>query len=305
VRVTQGMLVETIRANISHNAQNLNKLQDQLSSGKRLRRASDDPASLTRALTLRTARARNEQYLRNIEVGRSWLEATDSALDHLTGILTRARDIAVRAASDTLGEDERKQLAAQVESLLQEAQAVGNTKQEGKYIFAGRQLSNAPFDITQDPIYRGDYNALHREVDADVTMQINTLDNELMINVTDSSGVTTQKGVIEASLTVLKAMESTLTAGQAVTATQTNELTECVHGVLELRGSVGARMSRLDATANVLEDNQLTNKATLSRVEDADAAEVMTKLMMQETVYQAALMAGARIIQPSLLDFLR
>lgn len=305
MRVTQGMMADTIRLNISQNAQNLIKLQDQLSSGKRLRRASDDPAYLTRALTLRSAKAKNEQYLRNITVGRSWLEATDSALDHLTGILTRARDIAIRAASDTLGDDERKKFAIQVDTLLREAQATGNTLHEGKYIFSGRLLSTAPFDVTQDPIYQGDYNAINREIDTDMTVQINTLDNEFAINVTDSNGVTAPKGAIEASLTVLHAMKTTLTAGQTVTATQTSELTECVNGVLELRGSVGARMSTLDATASVLEDNKITNMEALSRAEDADIAEVITKLMMQENIYQAALSAGARVIQPSLMDFLR
>lgn len=305
MRVTQRMLVDTVRLNISRNAQSLNTLQDQLSSGKRLRRASDDPASLNRALALKAASSQNAQYLRNITTARGWLETTDSALEHLSSVLTRARDIALRAASDTLGVDERQKLAGQIEALMHEAQQVGNTKYEGKYIFAGRQVGTVPFDVTQNPIYQGDSGAVNREIDSGVTIQVNTLNSEVSISVTDAGGTTSFKGVIEASLTVLNAMKARLSGGQGLDATQVEQLTECTHGVLELRGAVGARMSRLDATEKVLNDSQASNAVSLSRAQDADVAEVITKLMMQENVYKAALAAGARVVQPSLMDFLR
>ncbi len=304
MRVTQRMMANTVAMNISRNADSLNVLQDQFSSGKRLRKASDDPASLSRALALRSCKAQNEQYLRNITLAEGWLEASDSALEHMSNVLSRARNLALQSASDTLGDDERETLAVQVEALLREVEQAGNSTHEGKYLFAGLQVTSAPFDIERSPVYGGDTGQITREIDRDVTVAVNTLSSEVLVQVTDSGGTTSSMGVMEGALTVLKAMKEQLTSHAAVSSTQLDQITKCMDGVVELRGSVGARMNRLDATEQAHTDNQVDVAAALSRAEDADVAEVMTKLMMQQSVYQAALAAGARMIQPSLLDFL-
>jgi len=299
------MMVDTVTMNIGRSVGSLNALQDQLSSGKRLRRPSDDPASLSRALVLRSDKAQNEQYLRNIASARGWLDASDSALDHMSNVLGRARNLALRSASDTLGGDEMERLAVQVEALLEEAEQASNSSQEGKYLFAGRQVTTAPFDIGRSPMYGGDTGGITREIDRGVEVAVNTLSSEVSVSVTDSIGTTSTMGVMEGALTVLEAMKEQLASRAAVSSTQLAQLTDCLESVAELRGNVGARMNRLDATQQAHTDNQVDVAAALSRAEDADVAEVITKLMMQESVYNAALQAGARVIQPSLMDFLR
>src|SRR5689334_6152886 len=111
MRVTQRMMVEQLQRNINYNTENLGTLQDQLSSGKRLRRPSDDPPALSLAMRLKVTGDQDVQYLRNIDSAKGWLSATDSALSQLSSVLTRARDVALRGSSDTNGPEERKQLA--------------------------------------------------------------------------------------------------------------------------------------------------------------------------------------------------
>jgi len=290
------MLVDNLRLDIAANAENMAKLQDQIASGKRLRSPSDDPQSVSRALTLSSASRQNAQYLRNIDAAKGWMEATDAALDQLSSVLTRARDAALRGGNDILGSDERRALARQVDSLLEEAQQTVNSTYEGKYLFAGRLVTGSkPVDITRVPIYGGDSGEIQVEVSQGVQIAMN-LPGDVTAG---GSG-----GVLEQGLTSLKQLRDQLDAGNRVEPAQLDPISDCIDRIVQLRGVVGARMNRLDATESILNDQQTTLAAALSRAQDADVAEVMTKLMTQETVYRAALAAGARVIQPSLLDFL-
>nr|WP_276531875.1 flagellin [Brevibacillus invocatus] len=93
--------------------------------------------------------------------------------------------------------------------------------------------------------------------------------------------------------------------GQGVAQTDLGALDRQIDNVLSVRATLGARMNRMELMAQRLSDQNLDITKLKSENEDADAAEVITKLRTQETVYQAALGAGARILQPSLMDYLR
>lgn len=297
MRVTQRIMVNNLRENIRLNERNLLSLQDQLASGKRLRKPSDDPQALDRALVLRADTSYANQYLRNITQARGWLAATDTSLDQLGEVLIKARDIGVRATTDTLSADERTSLARQMDALLAEAEQAMNTTHMGKYIFAGRQVTgDLPFDVTRTPVYVGDSGVIRTEIGRGVDFNMNSLPSEVTIG-----GVP----LFESVLSTLKAMYDRLAIGEPTTSAQLDDVTAAVGGVTELRGAVGAKQARLDASETALEDQKLSLAANLSRQEDADVAEVMTSLMMHETVYETALQVGARVIQQSLLDYLR
>lgn len=295
MRVTQRMMVEQLRRNINYSTETLSRLQDQLSSGKRLRRPSDDPQALTQAMKLRSTSDQSAQYLRNINSAQGWLGAADVALDQLSSVLVRARDIALRGSTDTLGADERQQLASQVGSLLGEALQTVNTTHEGNYVFSGHQVETQPFDPTTLS-YSGDGGRMQREINRGVEIDVNLPGNFQVEGV----------AVLPTALAALKDLQDHLNANDTASLTaDLAQLSESVGQVLNLRGIVGATVNRVDATEKALKTDQVNVAMLLSRAQDTDVAEVMTKLMMQETVYRAALAAGARVIQPSLLDFLR
>jgi flagellar hook-associated protein 3 FlgL len=308
MRVTQRMMVEQLQRNINYNTENLGKLQDQLSSGKRLRRPSDDPPALSQAMRLTVTGDEDVQYLRNIDSAKGWLSATDSALQQLSSVLTRARDIALRGGSDTNGPEERKQLAQQVDSMVKEALQSVNSTHEENYIFAGQQSSGTtPFEISATgvvsylgtppgPVLPGGSTAMVREIDTGVPIDVSI------------AGDKTIGGdpVLASSLKSLYDLKAHLEANDtAQLGNDLDNITKSVSNVLSLRGVTGASLNRVGATEKAIKSAQTENAALLSRAQDADVAEVMTKLMNQESVYKAALSAGARAIQPSLLDYLR
>lgn len=298
MRITSRMMVDNLRQNINHNSESLAKLQDQLSSGMRLRKPSDDPQAVSRALTLRTTSSQYDQYLRNISSARGWMEATDTALDQIGTALRQARDVALRGATDTLDAAALRALGEQVDSYLQEALEATNTVHEGKYIFAGFQVGpgTAPFQLAGATVtYEGDSGEIDREISPGV---------QLGVNVTGNATVGTDSPIIKGLQAMLEIRDQ-LKAGSKVTSAQLDDITTALDDLPSIRGLVGAKMQRIDETESAINALKANVAVMLSREQDADVAEVMTKLMMQQSVYQAALNIGARVIQPSLLDFLR
>ncbi len=294
MRVTQRMMVQQLQRNISQSVEHLSELQDQLSSGKRLRRPSDDPQALSQALRYKSTLNQDVQLLRNINSAKGWLSAADTALSQLSSVLERARDIALRGSTDTLGAEERQRLAGLVDSLLGEGLQAANTTHEDYYIFAGRQVATKPFPNPDS--YSGDSGLMYREIERGVQVAVN-LPGDVQVD-----GV----AVLPTALQSLRDLRDHLTGNDVpgINA-DLDSITASIGRILDLRGQMGATANRVDATEQSLNTEQVNVTVLLSRAQDADVAEVMTKLMNQESVYRAALAAGARVIQPSLLDFLR
>lgn len=299
MRITQRMLVDTVRSNINTNAESLTALQDQLSSGKRLRKPSDDPQALGRALKLRSNADQNAQFLRNISSARGWLEATDTSLAQLSEALLRARDLAVKGASDTLSADERRNLAYQLDGMLDEAIQCVNSAHEGKHLFAGRRVSTPPFALSADRSaveYRGDSGEMGRDIASSANLPVNVPGDM------EVEGVQ----ILPQALAALVELRDRLNDGTGVGVSGTlDQLSQCLEGVATLRGTVGARTSRLNATEDGLDQVQVRIATMLSRAEDADIADTISRLTMQQNVFTAALAVGARTVQMSLLNFLK
>ncbi|MCL4370447.1 MAG: flagellar hook-associated protein FlgL [Chloroflexi bacterium] len=300
MRITSRMMVDNLRQNINYNSEHLAELQDQLSSGKRLRKPSDDPQAVSRALTLRTTSAEYDQYKRNISSARGWMEASDTALNQIGDSLRRARDISLRGSSNALDKDALKALGKQVDNFLQEALQAGNTTHEGRYIFGGFQVGpgTMPFGeltVTPSIVYRGDSNEMKLEIAPGV---------QLGVNVWGNVTVGTDQ-VLTNGLQAMLSIRDQLLNSATVTLGQIEQLTTALDELPAVRSTVGAKMERINQTEDAIKEMQTNVTLMLSREQDADVAEVMTKLMMQENVYKAALNVGARVIQPSLLDFLK
>lgn len=297
MRVTERMMVDNLRQNINYNSESLAHLQDQLASGKRIRKPSDDPQSVRRALSLKARSDEYTQYMRNISSARDWIEATDTALMQVSNVLKRARDVALRGSTDTLGDDGRKALGQQVQNFLQEALQAVNLTHDGKYVFAGFKvgLGTLPFEEVAGTItYNGDSGVIQRQITPGVRMGINIAGNVTI----DGDPI-----LLDGLQTMVDIRDQLLSGGK-VSLTDIDRLTDALNGMPAIMSTVGARMQRVNVTEDAVRTLQANVTVVLSREQDTDVAEVMTKLMMQENVYRAALAIGARVIQASLLDFL-
>lgn len=292
MRITQSMMVGNFLNSLNTNYKAMNTIQEQLATGKRINRPSDDPVGLISSLRIRTSLTENEKYQGNVEDARSWLDTTDTALGQAGDIMQRARELTIYGANDTLSAAARDALAKEVHQLREQLIQVSNTSHDGRYVFGGYKTTNPPFTVAG--VYTGDNGVINYEIGINITMPVNTTGDAAFINVQDA-------------FQLLNNVEADITAGNTLSLTNVrlSQMDLAMDNIQTLRSDVGAKTNRLDLTKSRLEDANLNLSALLSKNEDINTGEVITQLKMQENTYNTALAAGARIIQPTLTDFLR
>lgn len=290
MRVTNKMISQTVLNNLYAAQRRLMKTQDQLSSLQVVSKPSDDPVIAARVLNLNTVLGQNEQYGRNIADALSWVEMTETTLGKVNDVLQRVRELAVYGASGTLEDTSRRALAEEVGQLLDNAVELANTSLAGRYIFGGTRTDAPPF--AAGGTYAGNTERLSWEISQGVVMEVSV----------DGKAAFLDSGVFSA----LQNLRDHLLAGDTakVGGEDLAALDAAIDNVLNLRAALGARANRLEALKSQMESEQVNYQALKSKLNDVDLAAAVTEYKMNENAYQAALNVGARIILPSLVDFL-
>ncbi len=290
-RITNGMMQRTVLADIENVYTQLTQTQEKLSSGKQLTKPSDDPFATSRALLYRSGLAANKQYQTNVSDGTAWLDTTDTALGQMNDDAQRVRDLILQGSNGTMSQTARDAIASELDQLADSIKTSGNTQYAGRYIFAGMSTQTPPFTVGGADTYAGDTGAIGRAIGNGVIVPINVTGDTVVSPIlaairqaaTDLRAGGTPANLNTTDLQALDAATGQLTTTQAI---------------------VGARTNRLASAASRLQDLELAQTKQLSDTEDADVAQTMIDYSSQSAVYQAALKAGAELIQPSLIDFL-
>jgi len=168
MRITSGMINRNTKNYIQDGMQKMARTQEMQSTTKKIIRLSDDPTAISQLLDLRSSVEMNQQYMRNIQDGLSYLYGADTALNTAGNIVKKAKDYALQAANGTLNDEDRKAIAEQIDKLIDEMIDISNTAVGGKYIFAGTDNSRQTFKRDEtDPskiYYYGNMNRIHREI---------------------------------------------------------------------------------------------------------------------------------------------
>lgn len=297
-RVTQRTVSATMMQGLQGNLGRMQKLQEQLSSGKLLSRPSDSPVKTVEAMQFRAGLRRAEQYVRNADDGLALLGMADSALTDGLGMMRRVRELTLQGANDTIDDDGRKALAAELRTLRDGVLGVVNIRYLDRPVFGGNASSAVAFDpVTRG--YVGDTSVVTRTVAAGTPVPVTT----------PGSQVFGANGSPSQALDVLHRLAEALEAGgPALHAALNGELVnldEAMGRMINALGEVGARVNRVESARGAAQDQILRMTTSLSEVEDIDLPKTIVDLQMQEVAYKAALGATARVVQPSLLDFLR
>jgi flagellar hook-associated protein 3 FlgL len=285
------MLTATFMRDLNNNLRSLAKYQHQLASGKRVSRPSDDPVAIVHSLRLRSDLGDIEQFAKNVDHALSWLNLTDTALSQAGDILQRARELAVYGANGTLPQESRNALAEEVRQLFDQLVQVGNTTYAGQYIFAGTETKTAPFK--PDGTFIGNAGAKETEIGTNQKLQYNLT----------GDAVFKQPDAFQALTDLITHLETGAT--DQISSADIAAIDQAIDHLLAVRAEVGARVNRLEMTKSRLDDANINFTDLLAKVEDVDVAQTIMELKNQENVYRAALATGARIIQPTLVDFLR
>ena len=295
MRVSNRLIASTVNSNLFKNIDRLLELQTMVSSGKRVNKPSDDPISMGRILDYRKTLASVDQYGRNISNGESWLNLTDSVLGGIGDLIIRAKELAIYQASDTNSTDDRLIASEEVKNIFDQVMALANTKQGNSYLFAGFNTDTLPFE--RDDLYNITHFVDNGDIDivvgVDVRININTNGDDAFI---DNVNIFEAIGDLN---TALEADDTTAIANQI------DELDNALNHLLIIRANTGAKLNRLESTENHWADFKLNIQTQLSDEEDADIMKVVSDMVAQQAAYRASLAASAKIIQPSLIDFIR
>lgn len=405
MRITNSMMISTLLRNLNGNYAKLSKFQEQMASGRRINRASDDPVGIVDSLRLRNNLYELEKYKKNSEDAISWLDTTDNAMNASVNVLHRVRELTLQAANDTLTANEREDIAKEVRQLKAELVQIANTKYANRSIFSGTMTRTDAFDV--NGTYLGNTGVInyeispgarinvntngqdafgHVEVPGVDTLQItslftdgdtinifgqvftmasapaNTFDGEFDgataadqavrlaeainrnsslsqrieavatgdsitftelkgkaagINLTSDNYAVTGGGSVNVTqvtksvvgLNVFQTIDSLLEElkadDAAAISSRVNNISDVMENQLRWRADIGARVNRLELAITRADELNFNMSGLLSQTEDVDMAELIIQLKVQENVYNASLSSGARIIQPTLLDFLR
>ncbi|MEW6669198.1 MAG: flagellar hook-associated protein FlgL [Thermodesulfobacteriota bacterium] len=298
MRVANKVIFDSITVNLRRASEGLSKANTVVSSAKKINQLSDDPVGLVTVLDLRSSLAGVEQVGRNIQMGRSWLESSESALTQTENLLSEIKSLGVQMASATQGSSQRAGAAAIVDGQMRQLMALANTEVGGRYIFAGTMTDTTPFafDDESNPTavsYSGNQTAFSVRIGKDMTVEVGE-DGE---DVFGASG----SGIFDTLLSLKGYLQNNDVAGIQASLTALDDHLEDIGAVIS---EVGAKTLRLDSKQEILEGMKLTYTDRKSMIEDADIAEAIMDLKAKELAYQAALSSSTKVMAMSLVDYL-
>lgn len=303
-RISNQMATQLSRGNLTNAYARLVDLQRQISSGKQIFKPSDAPADTIRTLTHRSDLRRNTQYERNAQDAEGWLATIDNTLVTAQTYINKVRDLVIRGKDGSQATN-RDVIADEVDQLRLSLIALGNTTYAGRAVFAGTGDTQQTFNgTTGAPLAAVNLLEVRRPVADGETLVVNANNVE-----TFGTYIGTAGGTYTGSLFEVLEKISTDLRNDDLSATGL----EAALGALDtarqrmgiVQSSAGAKTRRVDdvLSRNLNLDGDLRH--AISELEDVDMAKVLLDLKVQESNYQAALSVTARVIQPSLVDFLR
>ena len=213
----------------------------------------------------------------------------------------------LEGSSDTSDPDARNALAAEIDQIIQGVKETANSTYGDLHLFSGTATGTSPYLQGADDSYQGNQGGLDpavpgvlREIGPGVTMSINTVGSEILGNGTANGGDGKLLDTLRTISAHLKAND-----GTSLRTGDLQNLTDNLNQVLAVRARNGAQTNRLEAADTRLDQISASVTEQLSNTEDADIAQTMIDFNSQSAAYQAALRAGANIVQASLMDFLK
>lgn len=330
-RITNSMLVANYLNNMSRNLGNMSTLQNQLSSGNAITRASDNPATATRIMQLNSEIAANKQYNANIKDVTNWLDTTDTALSEAGNVFSRIRELMVKAGNGSYGTDELSNIKDEVVQKVAQLGDILNSSFDGNYIFGGTKstskavvagtdgsinyldkngiafssnsgtLTPATTDTTN--AYNQIKDSLKAEISTGVTVDYNqTATNILEFTDTDTGTVVNVSTVLQKIVSDLNNPTSTNLSD--LTGQQLTNMDYITKNLLKCRSTVGAMQNRMDSAQSTNEDQNYNMTSILSEVGDVDYTQKTMEYSVSQTVYTASLQVSGKVLTKTLLDYL-
>lgn len=326
MRVTNKMLTHNFLSDMRTNLSKMKTLQEQSTSGKQVRKPSDDPSKVSRIMQINSDIVANKQYNSNIKDTINWLDSADTSLGQAGEVLKRVRELLVSTGNASYSISERKAVRDEINEKIEEFSQIVNTSFDGKYIFGGTRGLSKPMTVVKENGNSKLGYALRDgselvDIQANVS-EYNMIGSKLKVEIAQSvyieynvtaQEITEFKNDKGEPLDVRKVFGDIVNHLGSDKEEDRNKLimedlqgiSDIIDNVLKLRAGVGARQNRMDSAKERNTEENFNLIEILSEVEDVDITEKGIEVAAMQSVYVAALQASARIMQPTLLDYLR
>jgi flagellar hook-associated protein 3 FlgL len=363
MRIADNTRFDQVRDNLAKNRSDMSELQNQAATQKRVTKPSDDPVSAARVLASRVDLSGTNQFLKNLNYAKSFLEFTDQSLSELTENLVRAKELAISQSNDaSANEESRRVVATEIQQLYNQMVAIGNRKLGDRFIFGGYKTTQQPF--ATDGTYNGDGGEMMIHTDKgsfiamnlpgdrvftgkglgkdgiahSITQQATSVEDlekqrleekqqaddklkrqeERKAQIRDLASLSPDempaalasvqeeesKGVN--LFNCLKKMDTALRANDKEMVQESLEyLDQAISQVVMARAQVGSRSMTLDNVMQTLQKAKVDNQTNISQLEDADVFKTVSDINKTESTLQATLQTSGKMMQTSLMDFLR
>lgn len=321
MRVTENTNFELARDTVRRSKERMEHLQQQHSTLKKLNTPSDDPVGAAKLLEIRTDKVNNDQYQMNARLAETFLSNSDHALGELADIVVRAKEIAISQASGaSSNEHTRIGVAEEVTQLYNQAVSAANRRIGDRYLFGGYKTDRPPVDA--EGRYLGDDGLMMTEIAKDIFLSMNVPGSEAFNTrpkpSPDSPGIYTnglrapaslEEGIEPDNINLFDEIQNlriTLLTGDLEGIRTTLDRFDQLHAGLTMqRAKIGSRSQGLQSTSQAIERHNITNATLSSALEDADMVQVVSDLAKEETILRSALASSQKLIQPTLMDFLK
>ncbi|SMF27054.1 flagellar hook-associated protein 3 FlgL [Paenibacillus barengoltzii] len=295
MRVTGMMQNLQLLKNLRNINSSLTTGQQQLATGQKISKPSDDPIGVGYQMRYDTDLARSEEFLLNAQTGSEILKTMDSLFQQASDVLKRARTLTLQAINGTYDSQQRQTISAEIKQLKEQMVMIGNSTYNGRYLFNGQKTDQAPYTVAGAAGETTDPGLFYLNVSPAVKVPV-SITGEVVF------GAANTDNVFKVLDDLANALDTNNVTGISAAL---GKIDDSADRLSISWAEVGARMNRFALMEERILDDQVSLKEQRANVADVDVAAAITELKSKETVLQAALSTGARIMQTSLVDFLR
>lgn len=304
MRITNNSIMSSYLRDVQNNLQNMDKINEKLNTERQVNKISDDPFKTVKILNIQNEIQNNEKYNYNCDEITGWLDITDESLDRIANL---SSDIKTKltSISGVFGKNEIAAVRAEVNEKIKQIGENLNTTYAGKYIFGGELTDSKPINTNIDEngivslsIENKDDDKLNKKLTSTISSGLNINYN---LTVNDITGG-------EEGLKLFKDLSAALN-GDSVDIDKIGKLSTKIdnymNDILNNRSIVGARTNTIDKVKDTNDQNILSMKESLSNMQDVNFTKEFMHLKEAQMAYTASLQVGAKLIQGTLLDYLR
>ncbi|MBC8549610.1 MAG: flagellar hook-associated protein FlgL [Candidatus Brocadiales bacterium] len=297
-RVNLETFISSTLANVQKSTSNMSRLQEQISTGKKVNRASDDPAGARKILSLRSEDLRLDQYAANIQTATQSLDFNAAALSNTSDILQRITELTMQGVSGATDQSGRTIIANEINQLLETIMQSANAQRLGRYTFAGTETTTEPFVATRNSSgnissvsYKGNRETIQYNVGPNTNTTVNLTGDEVFMKTRLFD-------------TIVKIRENLLDGAITFATNELTNLDNASQNILNSIAKAGGISSTLELTGNRIDDTKLSLQEVLASAESADIAELVLKLTEQQSIFEASLSSGSYIFKTSILNYI-